>query len=41
MNEIKENNWEPELEIIRFGIADIVTTSGELDEDELPPVIIQ
>ncbi len=41
MNEIKENNWEPELKIIRFGAADIVTTSGKLDEDELPPVIIQ
>ncbi len=32
--------WEPEIEIIRFGAADIVTTSGELDEDELPPWVI-
>ena len=33
--------WEPEIEIIRFGNADIITTSSDiLDEDEVPPVII-
>ena len=41
---MKNSTWEPEIEIIRFGEADIVTTSGgwdfELDEDETPPVII-
>lgn len=36
-------NWEPEIEIIRLGAADIITTSGagSLDEDELPPVVIR
>ncbi len=33
--------FEPEIEIIRFGVADIVTTSGLLDEDELPAWIIR
>lgn len=36
--------WEPEIDIIRFGCADIITTSSiddELDEDELPPVYIK
>lgn len=37
---MKEKNWEPEIEIVRFGAADIITTSGLLDEDELPPVVI-
>lgn len=41
MKEINEINWEPESDIIRFGAADIVTTSGVLDEDELPQWIIQ
>ncbi len=33
--------FEPEIEIIRFGVADIVTTSGLLDEDELPAWILK
>jgi hypothetical protein len=33
-------NFEPEIEIVRFGAADIVTTSGLLDDDELPPWVI-
>ena len=33
--------FEPEIEIIRFNAADIVTTSGLLDEDELPAWIIR
>lgn len=32
--------WEPEIEIIRFGNADVITTSGDLDEDELPGWVI-
>lgn len=38
---MKELNWEPEIEIIRFAAADIITTSDMLDEDELPPVVIR
>lgn len=40
---MKELYKEPELEIIRFEAGDIITTSGDtkLDEDELPPVIVQ
>ena len=33
-------DFEPEIQIIRFGLADIVRTSGMLDDDELPPWII-
>ena len=33
-------DWEPEIEIVRFGVSDIVTTSGVLDEDELPAWVI-
>lgn len=32
--------FEPEIEIVRFGNADIVTTSGLLDDDELPQWVI-
>ena len=31
---------EPELNIIRFEIVDVITASGSLDDDELPPVPI-
>lgn len=41
MNEFKETFCEPEIEIIRFESTDVITTSGVLDEDELPPWIIQ
>jgi hypothetical protein len=34
---VEKFEFEPEIEIIRFGEADIVTTSSLLDEDELPP----
>jgi hypothetical protein len=37
---MKRLEFEPEIEIIRFGEADIVTTSGLLDDDELPPWVI-
>lgn len=33
---MKEKYTDPEMEIISFATADIITTSG-LDEDELPP----
>jgi hypothetical protein len=38
MNKNNAINWEPEIEIIRFAAADIVTTSGVWDEDELPVI---
>lgn len=41
MNELKETFCEPEMEIIRFESIDVITTSGVLDEDELPPLIIR
>lgn len=34
-------DWEPEIEIIRYENADVITTSGFLDEDELPYWVIQ
>lgn len=37
---MKKFEFAPEIEIIRFGEADIVTTSGLLDDDELPPWVI-
>lgn len=36
----KEKFLEPELNIIRFEIVDVITASGSLDDDELPPVLI-
>lgn len=30
----------PELEIIEFSVEDVITDSGVLDEDELPPGIV-
>lgn len=41
MDQLKEIFQTPEMEIIRFESVDIITTSGVLDEDELPPVIIR
>ncbi len=40
MKEIKENYWDPEIEIIHFSVTDIITTSGDLDDDELPPLVV-
>ena len=37
---MKEKFLEPELNIIHFEIVDVITTSGSLDDDELPPVVI-
>lgn len=34
-------NFEPELEIVRFGVVDIASASKLLEDDELPPWIIQ
>lgn len=31
---------QPEISVIPFDIADVITTSGGLDEDELPPIPI-
>lgn len=33
---MKEKFNEIEIELIRFDAVDVITTSGELDEDELP-----
>lgn len=38
---MKERYQEAEIEIIRFAQVDIIATSSQLDEDELPPWIIQ
>ncbi len=37
---MKELFSKPELKVIRFEATDIITTSSELDEDELPPIIV-
>ncbi len=34
-------DWEPEIEIIRYDSADVITTSAGLEEDELPYWVIQ
>lgn len=39
---MKEFYQEAEIEICRFEMMDIITTSNEqLDKDELPPVIVK
>lgn len=40
---MKELYNEAELEIVRMEAMDIITTSngGSLDDDELPPIIVQ
>lgn len=38
---MKEMNWEPEIEIIRYENVDVIHTSDFLEEDELPGWIIQ
>ena len=39
--DMKDLFKEPELEVIYFEAADIITTSNiKLDPDELPPVIV-
>lgn len=40
MKNMKELYAEPEMEVIHFEAMDIITTSGELDEDELPQIPI-
>lgn len=40
MKEIKETYLDPEIEIIHFEVTDIITTSGNLDDDELPPLVV-
>ena len=38
--DIKELNFKPELQIIKFGTVDIVRTSAPgLEEDELPEFV--
>ena len=39
--EQQELNFKPELEIVKFGVVDIVSTSQLLEEDELPPWVIR
>lgn len=31
---------QPELEIIKFQMEDVMNPSGDLEEDELPPVVV-
>lgn len=33
-------NWEPEMEIIRFNMVDVISTSDVEDEDEMPQWIL-
>ena len=40
MEEIKERNWVPQIEVISLGDKDVILASDILDEDELPPWII-
>ena len=35
---MKKKYIEPEMEITQFSVEDLITTSGTLDEDELPLV---
>ena len=30
--------WTPEIDIVRFTSVDVITTSGNYDEDEMIPV---
>lgn len=38
--EKQELTFKPELEIVKFGVVDLVTSSELLDKDELPPIPI-
>lgn len=40
ITEVNEILWKPEIEVVRYGVADIVSVSGALEEDELPPWVI-
>lgn len=37
---MKDRYTEAELEIIHLENVDIITTSGQLDDEELPPIVI-
>ena len=39
---MKKRYISPEMEILLLELSDIITTSGggQLDEDELPPIIV-
>lgn len=39
--EKQDLNFKPELEIVKFGVVDLVTSSELLEEDELPPWVIK
>ena len=39
--ELKELDFKPELEIVKFGVVDVVSASSFLEEDELPPFVIR
>lgn len=39
--EKQELDFKPELEIVKFGVVDVVATSELLEEDELPPWVIK
>lgn len=38
---MKETFLEPELEVIHYSIEDVITTSGNRDPDELPPIVVE
>lgn len=37
--DMKDFDFKPELQIVKFGTVDIVRTSTVLDEDELPDYV--
>ena len=39
--EKQELNFKPELEIVKYGVVDLVSASDLLEEDEMPPWVIQ
>ena len=38
MGNMKEKYTTPEMEIIEFEVEDIITASGDPDQDELPTI---
>ena len=38
---LKSGTWKPEINVVRYGVVDIVSTSQVLEEDELPPWVVR
>ena len=37
---MKELFTAPEMEVLHFEAVDIITTSTQMDDDELPPLVV-